>query len=611
MLLALVSVLLVCIISVQVGGALDTSSLINGVETIRSYGIGGTDGVPGPLETLNSAPIMLQFISAEDNSPKDVAMVSIYGSGRVVALGHDGFFINEAIDNADNRQFGNNIINWLNSGSYKRKVLVSVGHGEPWVGSGSYSSFYSGLSGYTVTTHTGPITSHALSDVSVLLISCARGSDFSSVEIDAIKNFVSNGGGLLIQGLGWSWSSTLDGYPMNKVAAPFGIRFLSGYLHHTFYVSQEPEPEPEPEPERSKVFIIWVGDRNSMNLHGAEVSIDGAPAGVTDQKGKVRTNVAYGSHWVYASSSCGSAGKIYNFNENIDGVALTIDSCDAGSTTCESTEITRIEFYTNDRLIASFTDQTLETVRVKKGDIVKVRAFGTYQGPDYAILSLTEGVSTHLVENVEPGEEGIACISFTADADMYISVVIHDHPDWEVEDVRYFTIDVVDEIQQQVIFEDNFDTENCGVITENYDDLANWNVINGTIDLIGSGTNLVDYPGWDPYPGNGLYLDLDGTYGKDISQGKAGTIKTKNEFLLQPGTYRLSFDLYLNPSESGNKVWVSIGNITEVEFRDPSLSDQEIDFEVSYPTAATIKFEHEGGDWRGLYLDNVKLVKIT
>ena len=360
MLLSLVLVSLICVIPVQVGGALDTSSLLNGVKTIHSYGIGGANGVPGPLETLNSAPTTLPFMSAEDNLPKDVATGSSYGSGRVVALGHDGFFINEAINNANNRQFGNNIINWLNAGSRKKKVLVSTGHGEPWVGSGSYSSFYNGLSGYTFTTHTGPITSQALSDVSVLLISCA-GSDFSSMEINTIKNFVSNGGGLLIQGLGWAWvgyhpDSTLNGYPMNKVAAPFGIRFLSGYLYHTFYVSQEPENRPFP------------------------------------------------PH--------------------------------------ESVEITKIEFYTNNRLIASFTDQTLKTVRVNKGDSVKVKAFGTYQGPDYAILSLTEGRSIQSVKNVAPSTERVVCISFTANVDTHISVVIHDHPDWEVEDVRSFTIDV-------------------------------------------------------------------------------------------------------------------------------------------------------------------------
>ena len=76
---------------------------------------------------------------------------------------------------------------------------------------------------------------------------------------------------------------------------------------------------------------------------------------------------------------------------------------------------------------------------------------------------------------------------------------------------------------QQVLFEDNFDTENDGIGELSYDNLANWTILSGGIDLIGNGF-------WDAYPGNGLYLDLDGTYGSDRSQAKAGTIQTKEDF---------------------------------------------------------------------------------
>jgi hypothetical protein len=89
----------------------------------------------------------------------------------------------------------------------------------------------------------------------VVLIGNAWG-DFSQQEIDALKSFVSSGGGLLLMGLGWSWEpynpgKTLDDYPMNKIGEVFGIRWIDGYISdptnsyngqpvfHTFYPNIE------------------------------------------------------------------------------------------------------------------------------------------------------------------------------------------------------------------------------------------------------------------------------------------------------------------------------------------------------------------------------------
>ena len=82
----------------------------------------------------------------------------------------------------------------------------------------------------------------------------------------------------------------------------------------------------------SKIFKIWVGDKNSINLPGAEVSVDGISKGITDSNGEVRTEVSFGQHIVSASAECGESSKNYDFNEAIDGVSLTIDSCPAEQT---------------------------------------------------------------------------------------------------------------------------------------------------------------------------------------------------------------------------------------------------------------------------------------
>lgn len=77
----------------------------------------------------------------------------------------------------------------------------------------------------------------------------------------------------------------------------------------------------------SKFFKLWVGDKDSKNLPGAEVFIDGVSKGKTDRNGEVRAEVTFGQHTFSAKADCGEASKDYEFNASIDGVTLTIDSC--------------------------------------------------------------------------------------------------------------------------------------------------------------------------------------------------------------------------------------------------------------------------------------------
>ena len=90
---------------------------------------------------------------------------------------------------------------------------------------------------------------------------------------------------------------------------------------------------------------------------------------------------------------------------------------------------------------------------------------------------------------------------------------------------------------------DNFDTENGGQGVLNYTGFANFVVDDGTVDLIGdtaSGTPLFDL-----LPGNGLYVDLDG------STFDAGTL-ISFPVALGPGDYSLSFDLAGNNRNTNN-----------------------------------------------------------
>jgi hypothetical protein len=106
------------------------------------------------------------------------------------------------------------------------------------------------------------------------------------------------------------------------------------------------------------------------------------------------------------------------------------------------------------------------------------------------------------------------------------------------------------------IFSDNFNTENGGVAdasTLNYNTFANWTVNGGgTVDLIGNGY-------FDFYPGQGLYVDLDG------STSNAGQLTSIN-IALNPGTYTLQFLLGGSQRGDTNTVRVWLGSLYSESF---------------------------------------------
>ena len=161
-----------------------------------------------------------------------------------------------------------------------------------------------------------------------------------------------------------------------------------------------------------------------------------------------------------------------------------------------------------------------------------------------------------------------------------------------------------------VIFSDNFDTENGGVEALNYTGFANWNVLYGSVDLIGNGGTF------DFLPGNGMYVDLDGSTG---TAGLMGHVQ-----MLTPGDYTLSFDLAGNQRNTaaeyttvnvgvvfgdgtGNNTTISLGQY------DP-FTTYSLDFSVSsaFPSSLIdVTFGAAGGDNIGMLLDNVQIADRT
>jgi hypothetical protein len=146
------------------------------------------------------------------------------------------------------------------------------------------------------------------------------------------------------------------------------------------------------------------------------------------------------------------------------------------------------------------------------------------------------------------------------------------------------------------VFSDNFDGENGGSPQLNYASFAQWSVSDGTVDLIGNGS-------FDYYPGNGLYVDLDGT------SADSGILTSIPITQIAGGIYTLTFDLGGSQSFDTNTVRVLFGLIDEsiTLASDDDLSTYSFSFMAIADGLASVSFENNGGDNHGLILDNVSV----
>lgn len=150
---------------------------------------------------------------------------------------------------------------------------------------------------------------------------------------------------------------------------------------------------------------------------------------------------------------------------------------------------------------------------------------------------------------------------------------------------------------------DNFNSEHGGTGVLNYNNFLNWDVVDGTVDLIGNGY-------FDFQPGYGLYVDMDG------STGNAGKLISKTTFSLAPRLYELCFDLAGNHRNSAYEqvtVQVAMGTLFNKSYtltaNAPFTTFTEI-FQVNSLTDGKLTFEGYGGDNIGMLLDNVKFSVI-
>ncbi len=164
------------------------------------------------------------------------------------------------------------------------------------------------------------------------------------------------------------------------------------------------------------------------------------------------------------------------------------------------------------------------------------------------------------------------------------------------------------------IFSDDFNNESLNL---NHVFTDKWTVTNGDVDLIGNGP-----PGFfDLIPGNGRYVDLDGTTPNDPG------IMASSPFTLFAGTeYNFSFDLAGSQRGDANDLYFGFdtNNNGTIDYLGSSITNvlsgfalttQNINFVQGATTTARIIFTQDpnnlgNGDNKGLLLDNVRLNSV-
>lgn len=153
------------------------------------------------------------------------------------------------------------------------------------------------------------------------------------------------------------------------------------------------------------------------------------------------------------------------------------------------------------------------------------------------------------------------------------------------------------------IFSDNFDSENPDV---NYTSFLQWTVSEGTVDVIGSKQGFPDF--YNFLPGNGLYVDLDG------STANAGLLRSL-PINLAAGHYLFSFQLAGNqnrPNDENVIVRTSVGSF-EQTFTIPwtqNFTTYTADLHLATPQTITLEFENLSNDYIGALLDNVAVTPV-
>jgi hypothetical protein len=201
----------------------DRAALTEGVASLRAPG-----AVPGPVMASGEGSfILLTARTGRDAVPLGAAAQA--GKGRIVVVGHEGFFGERALDHPDNARFLRNALSWLGGGDIGGLHLGQIGM--PALAKAVAAARVHALDRASLVSRAG--------EFQVLCMTQAA-LDGDPAAVEAAVRFVHGGGGLLIAGPAWGWESLNPGKSLaadhsgNEILARFGLGFASGTVDGPF-----------------------------------------------------------------------------------------------------------------------------------------------------------------------------------------------------------------------------------------------------------------------------------------------------------------------------------------------------------------------------------------
>ncbi len=203
----------------------DLQALLAGVSEIAAPGWPGCLAVYG-----DQAFAVVTGKSGQAHTP--VVAAAHYDRGRIVALGHNGYFGREALSTADTGQFMVNAVGWLAAGRGARQDAIKVAvQGLP--------DFLALLQekGIAAEDIAAPGWTARLAGYDVLVSTALPG--YGPDEVQAVTDFVRRGGGLLSGDTPWGWlqlnpgKSLTEDHGGNQIIAPAGLVWADGGLDRT------------------------------------------------------------------------------------------------------------------------------------------------------------------------------------------------------------------------------------------------------------------------------------------------------------------------------------------------------------------------------------------
>ncbi len=202
-----------------------------------------------------------------------------YGIGRAAAVGHEGFFSADALENPDNAHLARNLALWAG-----QKPLAGLRIGLHDQSDGLRNALSAlGCKVTVLQAENLPAKLNAL-DVLWLNQTSLEGTggqgkaDTGQAKINAVRQWVRGGGGLIVDGPAWGWQMTHPGlllprdHSANTLLAPMGIVFAPAMLDANNSQNFTPDPNSSEltQVNRALTALEQVGERR-RTLTGPEL----------------------------------------------------------------------------------------------------------------------------------------------------------------------------------------------------------------------------------------------------------------------------------------------------------------------------------------------------